>query len=251
MQLGDDAERAEAAHVQLGEVEPGDVLHHAPAGPHDAAVAGDDRAAEHVIAHRTEPLRGAAPPSRWRPPSRCSARGGPADRARATSAARRARAARSRWWRRPAPWRRDRRGSPRPRRRGRACSPPDRRGHRPGARCRVPRCESSIASSCASRQTSASVSGDSGVARGRLSASRSTLDGPSSARRRAKITAPPRRPSRPRAIPGRRAPAAPCPGSSAPPDRTPAAPPAWRRATRRRRSTACSASCRCRRRARR
>ena len=52
--LGDDPEAAEAADLELGEVVPGDVLHHPPAGLHQSAVAGGDGAAEDVVAHRSE-----------------------------------------------------------------------------------------------------------------------------------------------------------------------------------------------------
>ena len=48
--LADDAERAEATHLQAREVVTRDVLHDTPAGPHHTPVAGDDGAAKDVVA---------------------------------------------------------------------------------------------------------------------------------------------------------------------------------------------------------
>src|SRR5207245_4667816 len=47
---------AEPARFELGEVVAGDVLHPAPATVDQAAVAGDERDAEDVVAHRAESL---------------------------------------------------------------------------------------------------------------------------------------------------------------------------------------------------
>ena len=56
MHFGDDAEPAEAAHLQLGEVVGGHVLDHPPAGAYQPPVAGRDGAAKHVIAHGAEAI---------------------------------------------------------------------------------------------------------------------------------------------------------------------------------------------------
>ena len=64
MGLRDDAEPAEPADLQLGEVVPGDVLDDSAAGLDQPAVAGGDGAAEHVVAHRAEPV--AERDRRWR-----------------------------------------------------------------------------------------------------------------------------------------------------------------------------------------
>jgi len=51
MDLGDYSESAEAAHLELGEVVAGHVLHHPAAGAHQSSVPGRNRAAEHVVSH--------------------------------------------------------------------------------------------------------------------------------------------------------------------------------------------------------
>ncbi len=51
-ELGDEAERAERAAVEAGEVETGDVLDHPAAGMGDDAVAGDDGRSDHEVPHR-------------------------------------------------------------------------------------------------------------------------------------------------------------------------------------------------------
>ena len=250
MRLGDDAEPAEAADLELGEVVAGHVLHHPAAGLHQPPVAGGDRAAEHVVPHRAEPV-----------PKRARRRGGD-DGAEAPLRPPRRVDARATCPRRPA-------GAGAPR----AASPPARsRPGRPGsptAPGRAPRVltvRSAGASawsqvpwpstrifqpsSCASRQTSESASSFSGMARGCPPASRSTPPVPSSARSRPWTTSLIARPPS-RAIRGTRGRGRPCRDWPARRDRTPAAPPASRRASRRRRSTACSRACRSRRRARR
>ena len=139
MHVGDDAEPAEAAHLQLGEVVARHVLDHPPAGAYQPPVAGRDSAAKHVIAHGAEAMTQRAGGAGRHAPSRGFAPAGPADRGRATSLRRRAAAVTPPSACPPGRWPRGRRDSPRAPDRARGCSPRDRPGRRQGARCRVPR----------------------------------------------------------------------------------------------------------------
>ena len=158
MHLGDDAEAAEPADLQLGEVVAGDVLDHPPAGLHQPAVAGRDGAAEHVIAHRAEAMtqraRGAGGHDRAEAPL------GPARRIerRATSLRPRAAGAAPRSACRPARSRRGRPGLTESTRSSARVLTARSAGASAGSQVPWPSTRIFQPSSCASRQTSESAS---------------------------------------------------------------------------------------------